>query len=84
VGIGDLQREIARLWKERERRGDLLEAVVNELDLSDAAIAEHGSLGTEPHLLVRMVLAEKDRVIRNLKAGLTPIHPNSEEETRVT
>jgi hypothetical protein len=62
-----------------DRRGDLLAAVVDELDLSEQAVEEHGPQGTEPHLLVRMVLAEKDRTIRNLKAGLTPIHPSDDE-----
>jgi len=49
---------------------DMLEDVVNELDLSAAAIEEHGPLGTPPAELVRLVLTEKDNAIRNLRAGM--------------
>ena len=49
---------------------DMLEDVVNELDLSAAAIEEHGPLGTPPAELVRLVLVEKDNAIRNLRAGM--------------
>jgi len=48
----------------------MLEDVVNELDLSEAAIAGHGPLGTPPAQLVRLVLDQKDRTIRNLSSGL--------------
>ena len=54
----------------REDLENLLEDVVNELDLSDAAIEKHGPLGTTPAELVRLVLAQKDSVIRNLRAGM--------------
>ena len=52
----------------KEDLENLLEDVVNELDLSDAAIEKHGPLGTAPAELVRLVLAQKDSVIRNLRA----------------
>ena len=54
----------------KEDLENLLEDVVNELDLSDAAIEKHGPLGTAPAELVRLVLAQKDSVIRNLRAGM--------------
>jgi hypothetical protein len=54
----------------KEQLEQMLEDVVNVLDLSDAAIAEHGQHGTPPAELVRMVLQEKDRTIRNLRAGM--------------
>lgn len=38
-----------------------LEDVVNELDLSELAIKDHGQMGTPPAELVRLVLAEKTR-----------------------
>jgi len=53
----------------------MLEDVVNELDLSDDAIAEHGPMGTAPSELVRLVLDQKDREIQNLKAGMISL-PN--------
>ena len=57
----------------RETLENMLEDVVNELDLSGAAIAEHGPLGTPPAELVRLVLAQKDRTIRNLRAGMVEV-----------
>ena len=71
--IDDLEARCERLEKEVERRGNLLEDVVNELDLSNAAITEHGPLGTEPAELVRLVLAEKDKRIAMLANGMTDI-----------
>ena len=53
----------------KEQLEDLLFAVVNELDLSDAMMEKHGPMGTEPHLLVREVLAQKDMQIAMLKAN---------------
>ena len=47
----------------KEELENMLEDVVNALDLSDGAIAKHGELGTPPAELVRLVLAEKDRII---------------------
>lgn len=58
---------------DRETLENMLYDVVNELDLSDAAIAEHGPLGTPPAELVRLVLAQKDRTIRNLRAGMVEV-----------
>lgn len=49
---------------------NMLEDVVNELDLSQAAIEKHGPLGTPPAGLVRLVLEEKDRIISGLKNGI--------------
>lgn len=60
----------------KEELENMLEDVVNELDLSDDAIAEHGPTGTPPAELVRLVLDQKDREIRNLKAGMISL-PNS-------
>ena len=51
----------------------MLEDVVNELKLSGAMIEKHGPLGTAPAELVRLVLEEKDRQIRMLKAGMKQI-----------
>jgi hypothetical protein len=54
----------------KEELENMLEDVVNVLDLSDVAIAEHGPIGTPPAELVRLVLDQKDRTIRNLRAGM--------------
>lgn len=59
-------------WNKEELE-TMLYAVVNELDLSDAAIEEHGSMGTPPAELVRLVLAQKDRQILLLKRGFRQI-----------
>jgi len=59
----------------KEELENMLEDVVNELDLSDDAIAEHGPRGTAPAELVRLVLDQKDREIRSLKAGMISL-PN--------
>ena len=56
--------QLAAKDAEMDRRRSLLENVINELDLSEAAIEEHGPLGTEPAELVRLVLDEKDRRLR--------------------
>ena len=45
----------------------MLQDVINELDLSESAIEEHGPLETPPAKLVRMVLDQKDAQIRILK-----------------
>jgi hypothetical protein len=47
--------------------------VVNELDLSDSMVEEHGPRGTAPAILVREVLAQKDLQIRMLRAGFKEI-----------
>ena len=52
---------------------NLLEDVVNELDLSSAAMEYHGQHGTTPSKLVRLVLDEKDRIIRYLSNGMLEI-----------
>ena len=52
---------------------NMLEDVVNELDLSDAMIEKHGQEGTAPAELVRLVLEQKDKKIRMLKAGMQEI-----------
>ncbi len=57
----------------KEQLGNMLEDVVNVLDLSDNAIAEHGPLGTPPAELVRMVLNQKNQTIRNLRAGMAEV-----------
>ena len=51
----------------------MLEDVVNELDLSEIMIEKHGPLGTAPAELVRLVLEQKDKEIRMLKAGMVKI-----------
>ncbi len=54
----------------KEELEQMLEDVVNELDLSDVAIAEHGPMGTPPSQLVRLVLDQKDRMIQMVKSGM--------------
>jgi hypothetical protein len=61
----------------KEELENMLEDVVNELDLSGSAIEKHGPTGTPPAELVRLVLDQKDREIRNLKAGMVSL-PNSQ------
>ena len=61
---------VKALKAEVERRGNLLEDVVNELDLSETAIAEHGPMGTPPAELVRLMLIYKDKIITRLRAGM--------------
>lgn len=55
-------------WTKEQLEG-MLEDVVNQLDLSDGLIEEHGPLGTPPAELVRLVLERKDREIMLLKRG---------------
>ncbi len=57
----------------REELEQMLEDVVNELDLSDVAIATHGPIGTPPSELVRLVLDQKDKKIRMLQAGMVDV-----------
>lgn len=52
---------------------NMLEDVVNELNLSEVMIEKHGPLGTAPAELVRIVLEQKDKQIRMLKAGMKQI-----------
>lgn len=56
-------------WNKEELE-NMLYDVVNELDLSDGMIEEHGPLGTAPAKLVRLVLDRKDREIAMLKSGM--------------
>jgi len=56
-------------WTKQELK-NMLEDVVNELDLSEISIEEHGPLGTAPAELVRLVLEEKDKEIAALKSGI--------------
>jgi len=64
--------QIMSCWN-KEQLENMLEDVINELDLSEAMIEKHGPLGTPLAELVRLVLAEKDFIIRALKAGLKVI-----------
>jgi len=59
----------------REKLEQMLFDVVDELDLSDEALAEHGPRGTSPAELVRLVLRQKDLEIRCLRAGM--VHAQS-------
>lgn len=54
----------------KEQLENMLEDVVNELDLSESMIEKHGQEGTAPATLVRLVLEQKDKEIRMLKAGM--------------
>lgn len=55
---------------------DMLTAVVDELNLSDAMIEKHGPLGTPVHVMVREVLDQKDLEITALKSGMKVIKTN--------
>ena len=57
----------------KEQLENMLEDVVNELYLSDEMIEEHGQDGTPPAVLVKLVLTQKDRQIKMLKAGMVEI-----------
>ena len=57
----------------KEQLENMLEDVVNELNLSDSMIEEHGPLGTAPATLVRLVLAQKDMEIALLKRGFVDV-----------
>ena len=59
----------------REELEEMLFDVVNELDLSDGMLDEHGPLGTPPATLVRLVLERKDKQIAMLRAGFVEITP---------
>jgi len=61
----------------KEQLEEMLFDVVNELDLSDLMIEEHGPLGTPPATLVRLVLERKDLEIRMLKQGFVAVTPNA-------
>jgi len=57
----------------KEQLENMLEDVVNELDLSDSMISNHGSLATPPAELVRLVLERKDLEIKMLKQNFKGI-----------
>ena len=57
----------------KEELEQMLFDVVNELDLSDGMIEEHGPHGTAPAILVRQVLAQKDRQIAMLQRGFVDV-----------
>lgn len=54
----------------KEQLENMLEDVINELGLSEIAINVHGQRGTPPAELVRIVLQQKNREIRQLKSLL--------------
>lgn len=54
----------------KEELENMLEDVVNELELSEDMIEKHGPLGASPAELVRIVLEQKDKEIKALKAGV--------------
>jgi hypothetical protein len=56
----------------KEQLEDMLEDVVNELNLSAPEIVKQGQDGTPPAKLVRMVLDQKDAIIRNLWKARSP------------
>jgi hypothetical protein len=59
-------------WSKEELEA-MLFAVVDELQLSDSMLAEHGPMGTPPAELVRLVLERKDLEIAMLKRGFVEI-----------
>jgi len=60
-------------WDKKELE-NMLEDVVNELDLSEGMMEQHGPLGTSPAELVRLVLERKDLEIKALKDGFVVIN----------
>lgn len=67
-------------WNKEELE-NMLEDVINVLELSEMVIDEHAALGTPPAELVRLVLGKKDRVIRNLRAGMVNAAAQAEAES---
>ena len=59
----------------KEQLEQMLFDVVEELDLSDGMVEEHGPLGTPPATLVRLVLERKDKEILMLKQGFVAVAP---------
>jgi hypothetical protein len=55
-------------WNKEELE-NMLEDVVNELDLSEIAVAKHGQDGTTPAELVKLILEQKDLQIRAMEAN---------------
>jgi len=60
----------------KEQLENMLEDVVNELDLSGEMVDKRGQEGTAPSELVKLVLEQKDKQIRMLKAGMKQIELN--------
>ena len=56
-------------WSKEELE-NMLQDVVDELNLSDSMVENHGQLGTSPSELVRLVLERKDLEISALKSGV--------------
>jgi len=57
----------------KEELENMLEDVVNELNLSDAMIEQHGQAGTSPADLVHLILEKKDMEILMLKQGFVTV-----------
>lgn len=66
----------------KEQLENMLEDVINELDLSDGMIEQHGPLGTPPAELVRLVLERKDQEISMLRRGFVDVSRISVERTQ--
>lgn len=60
---------------------NMLEDVINELELSEGMIEEHGPLGTPPARLVRLVLDSKDMEISALRNRINVFHKDSGQIT---
>jgi len=65
-----------------EELRQMLFDVVDELDLSDGMLDEHGPLGTAPAKLVRLVLERKDRTIAMLRQGFVDVSATQPKEAR--
>ena len=59
----------------KQQLESMLEDVVTVLDLSDDMLEKHGPNGTPPAELVRLVLEQKYKQIRMLKARMKQIEP---------
>jgi len=57
----------------KEQLENMLEDVVNELELSDFIVEQHGQEGTAVSELVRLVLERKDKKIQMLEQGFINI-----------
>jgi hypothetical protein len=69
-----LREQLASADSKKEHFRNLLEDVVNELDLSDGVIEKHGPMGTEPSILVRLILDRKDLEISALEKGFKRVN----------
>ena len=59
----------------KQQLESMLEDVITVLDLSGDMLEKHGPNATPPAELVRLVLEQKDKQIRMLKAGMKQIEP---------